>query len=109
MNQQYNALEQTDTQQFVANTLRQIKESENPGPIVRALAPHDLLLTWKSADDEQRADLLHLAEKEQVSVLVDLDCWNADRPNLDALEAILTPLMRTGIEGSLEATLTVDD
>jgi hypothetical protein len=74
------------------NTLRQIDDADDPGPIVRALEPYDLLLTWNAADDEQRGELLRFAEKEQTDLLIDLSCWQGDTPDIDALCALFAPL-----------------
>jgi hypothetical protein len=85
----------------VESTLAKISEADNPGPLVKALPPHDFLVAWRAADDEQRADLMRLADQEQVDLLVDLSCWLADFPDLDELEALIKPLAFSGLGGAI--------
>ncbi|MDJ0764364.1 MAG: DUF6178 family protein [Myxococcota bacterium] len=88
--------------------LERIRLSDSPARIVHELMPHDFLLAFRHADDEQRADLLRLAKREQNQVLVDLTCWSTDRPNLDAIEVCILPLVSTGLSGALRACDTLD-
>ncbi len=74
------------------STLLQIDDADDPGPIVRSLAPYDLLLTWNAADDEQRAELLRFADRERTDLLIDLTCWHEDTPDLDAMCSVIGPL-----------------
>lgn len=89
--------------------LKRIGETDNPAPLVQKLAPHDLLVTWKTADDEQRIDLLRLADKEQVTLMIDLICWPSYRPDLESLEDFIKPLALSGVGGAQRALDVLDD
>ncbi len=90
-------------------TLQQLAEVEEPGSIVRALEPYDLLLVWNQADEEQKADLLKYANKDQVFILSDLTCWQGDTPNLDATLDLIGPLAMSGYEGADRALDLLED
>ncbi|MCP4604963.1 MAG: hypothetical protein GY847_31315 [Proteobacteria bacterium] len=90
------------------NMLVRLGNSENPGALVKALAPHDLLVAWGIADDEQRAELLQLADKEQADLLVDLSCWPSDRPDLDKLEELVRPLTLSRLGGAVHVLGALD-
>ncbi|MCP4678302.1 MAG: hypothetical protein GY854_22880 [Deltaproteobacteria bacterium] len=85
----------------VERTLALIADSDDPGALVKELAPYDLLVAWRLADDEQRTDLLRLADKEQASCFFDLHCWSSYLPSLDDLEATVKPLVLSGTGGAL--------
>ena len=84
-------------------TLARLQDLDNPGPLVQSIPPQDLLVMWNLADDEQRADLLRLADKSQVDLLVDLKCWQGDTPNMDAVEELIGPLVMSGVDGAAQA------
>lgn len=86
---------------YFDSLLAKIRDADDPGPLVKALAPHDFLVAWRAADDEQRADLMRLADKEQVDLLVDLICWPNDLPDLSALEDLIKPLALSGLGGAV--------
>lgn len=88
--------------------LNQIQSTHDPAALVRAMAPHDLLVAWNIADDEQRADLLKLADKGQVDLLVDLRCWVSDTPDMDRLEELVGPLAMSDIGGATRVVDTLD-
>ncbi len=92
----------------IETMLTRLGKSENPGALVKALAPHDLLVAWHLADDEQRADLLQLADKEQTDLLIDLSCWPTNLPDLDKLEALIEPLCLRGPGGAVQMLDTVE-
>jgi hypothetical protein len=85
------------------HTLEQLQGTDNPGLLVRSLEPYDLLMAWHLADDEQRADLLKMADKAQVDLLVDIRCWKSDLPDIDAVEELISPLVMTGFAGATRA------
>ena len=95
-----------DLQRSAADFLRRLKDAPEPLVLVRRLGPHDLLLTLRAADDEQRCELLSLADRGQVSALVDLACWKKNRFRPEALEALIRPLADSGADG---ASKLVDD
>ncbi len=88
--------------------LRQMQNLNDPGRLIRSLEPHDLLMAWHLADDEQRADLLTLADKHQVDLLIDIRCWQSDLPDIDEVEALIRPLVMTGIGGATRALLNLE-
>ncbi len=90
------------------DVLNQIQNTNNPAPLVRAMAPHDLLVAWNVADDEQRADLLKLADKGQVDLLVDLRCWVSDTPDMDLVEELVGPLAMSDIGGATRVIDTLE-
>jgi len=90
-------------------TLKNLYINENPAALVQSLMPYDLLMTWNIADDEQRIDLLKMAKKEQVSLLVDLSCWSQDIPNISAVEEMLSPLVMSGFSGAIRAVDLLED
>ncbi|MDD5305900.1 MAG: DUF6178 family protein [Deltaproteobacteria bacterium] len=85
--------------------LARIRAADDPGTIVRALAPQDLLWAWRAADDEQRLDILGAAGREQIVLLADMACWKTDAPEIADLEDLLRPLVASGAEG---ASLALD-
>ncbi len=87
----------------VDQKLAEIRQSDKAGEIVASLAPHDLLTLFSHADDEQRADLLAVAGKEQADLLVDLACWPTDRPNLLRVEETFKSLVMSGLGGATRA------
>ncbi len=91
----------TNAEKSIERTLALIADSDEPGAIVKELAPHDLLVAWRLADDEQRTDLLRLADKEQASCFFDLHCWSSYLPDLDDLETTVRPLVLSGTGGAL--------
>ena len=52
--------------------------------LVQSFSPETLFYTLKEIGIADAGDLLSLALPEQVRSLFDLDCWDKDRPNLDA-------------------------
>jgi hypothetical protein len=82
--------------------LRLLGETDNPLALVQNLAPHDLLVAWDLADDEQRTDLLKLADREQAALLMDIHCWRGDVPDMEALERFVEPLVMSGIGGAFQ-------
>ena len=84
-------------------TLRQMDELDDPGTLVRALEPFDLLLTWNAADDEHKSTLLLHAEKHQTDLLTDLSCWHGDTPDIEKVEALFGPLVLSGPTGAQRA------
>lgn len=80
--------------------LERLEEGDEPAALalVDRLAPHDLLVAARIADDEQRAALLRIAPKEHVDLLVDLCCWQRGLPDLDALTDLIAPLALGGVE-----------
>jgi uncharacterized protein DUF6178 len=73
--------------------LELIVNAPNPQRLVRSFAAEGLFHTLKGIGREDSSDLLALASGEQVSALVDLDCWRKDRLEtstlLDWLEVIV--------------------
>jgi hypothetical protein len=85
-----------------------MQETDDPGALVKKLAPHDLVLAWNEADDEQRADLLRLADRKQAVLLMDLRCWATDRPDIAAVEETVKPLVLSGIGGAIHVLNTLE-
>ena len=83
--------------------LKRLRNADDPLALVDKLAPHDLLILHREADDEQRADLLTMARKDQIEGVVDLACWKGDIPDLNAIEEFVRPLVSTGLEGAQAA------
>ncbi len=50
--------------------------------LVQSFTPESLFYTLKEIGSADAGDLLSMAIPEQVKGLVDLDCWDKDRPNL---------------------------
>lgn len=93
----------SNAQTHARRVLEALTSMDEPGPLVQALSPLDLLTAWNDADEEQRLDLLKLATAEQVQTLVDITCWQGDQPNLDALIDVLRPAALSGIPDALLA------
>jgi hypothetical protein len=85
--------------------LARIRAAADPKAIVRALAPQDLLWTWRAADDELRLEILGAAERDQVVLLVDMACWKESLPEVAELEELVRPLVASGPDG---ASLALD-
>ena len=83
--------------------LKRLRNADDPLALVDKLAPHDLLILHAEADDEQRADLLTMARKDQIEGVVDLACWKGDIPDLNAIEEFVRPLVSTGLKGAQAA------
>jgi len=83
--------------------LRRLRDADEPLALVADLTPHDLLFLLREADDEQRVDLLALADREQVQGVVDLTCWKADHPDLAALGDLIAPLAMASLDGADKA------
>jgi len=85
------------------NFLRMLAKSDDALAIVNKLSSHDLLLAVKEADDEQKAQLLAMADREQFHGMIDLDCWGGDRPDIGKILDLISPLVATGLGGSMLA------
>ncbi|MCP4197333.1 MAG: hypothetical protein GY762_09295 [Proteobacteria bacterium] len=85
-----------------------MQETDNPGALVKKLAPHDYLLAWNEADDEQRADLFRLADKGQAALLIDLRCWTNEEPDIARVEETVKPLVLSGIGGAIHVLNTLE-
>ncbi len=83
--------------------LKRLRNADDPLAMVGKLAPHDFLILHREADDEQRADLLTMARKDQIEGVVDLACWKGDIPDLNAIEEFVRPLVSTGLQGAQAA------
>lgn len=94
-----------DARENADRFLADLSEASDPEALVQAIAPYDLLIAWRLGDDEQRAELLKLADKEQVDLMMDLICWRSDVPDLGAIERFIKPLVLSGLDGASE-TLT---
>lgn len=92
---------QSDVQTHAKQVLEALETMSEPGPMVQALAPFDLLVAWNQADEEKRLDLLKLASAEQVQGLVDLTCWRVDTPDFDALLEVLRPAVLSSIPDTI--------
>ncbi len=99
----------TSAKDSAERVLSLLSTSDTPGTLVQALAPHDYLLTWRLADDEQRADLLRLADKSQADLLIDISCWSSDIPDVDLLEEIVGPLASSGVGGAIHVLGTLEN
>lgn len=99
----------TTSREHARNILTQLHRADNPGPLVRSLTPHDFLTAFRMADDEQRADLLIIADKEQVELLFDLACWQGDKPDLAELSEVIRPTVESGLGGATRMLYTLPD
>ncbi len=99
----------TSARDNAERVLTLLSTAETPGTLVQSLAPHDFLLTWRLADDEQRVDLLRLADKGQADLLIDIGCWSSDVPDIDRLEEIVGPLASSGVGGAVHVLGTLQD
>ncbi len=98
-----NLIEMPGSPEGAGAFLKRLRNADDPLAIVDNLAPHDFLILHAEADDEQRADLLTMARKDQVEGVVDLACWKGDIPDLNAIEEFIRPLVSTGLEGAQAA------
>ena len=89
-------------------TLTMLQELDDPKHIIKTIPPHDLLVTWNMADDEQRAILLDSADQAQVNLLVDLKCWKGDAPSINAVEELVGPLALKGFDGAQKVIHTLE-
>jgi hypothetical protein len=80
--------------------LRKLGDEDQPLTLVRDLKPHDLVFALEEADDEQRIELLALADRDQVQSVIDLTCWKGDHPDLVALGDLFSPLVMSGLDGA---------
>ncbi len=99
---------QTTAQENSRQLLAGLSTSNNPKALVTTIQPHDFLVTWRMADDEQRADLLRLADKEQAAMLVDLTCWPSDKPDILELETLIGPLVESSLGGAIYTLDTLE-
>jgi len=83
--------------------LRAVRDADEPAELVKALPPQDLLLVAGEADEEERAELMLVADREQLLGLVDLACWRGDLPDLSALLETYEPLVAAGLDGAIKA------
>jgi hypothetical protein len=89
--------------------LARIRESDEPGDIVRALGSPDLLLLLGRADESEGAELLTLSSPEQVREVVDIGCWKRERFDGKALEDLIGPLASFGFDGAAKVLEDLDD
>ncbi|MBN2714260.1 MAG: hypothetical protein JXX14_00315 [Deltaproteobacteria bacterium] len=89
--------------------LKKLHQADVPQALVQELGAHDLLLAMSEADDEQRADLMILASKEQFDQMVDFACWEGYEPQLEKVEEFIAPLVNTGIGGAIRILDKLDD
>jgi hypothetical protein len=83
--------------------LKRLRESDEPLSLVRDLQPYDLLTVLSEADDEQRVELMTLADQDQLRGVIDLSCWPGDRPDLTAVAELIAPLAGSGLDGASKA------
>jgi len=83
-------------ERFVAKIL----SSDEAAALTAPLPPHDVLALLRAADDEQRSELLAIAQPEQIRGVIDLECWTGDVPDPMAIAGLLEPLVSTGLEGA---------
>ena len=81
--------------------LKVLGKADDPLDLVAPLAAQDLLVTLRAADDEQKAELMLLMDREQIKGVVDLCCWSDNIPDLGALLDLLEPLVAAGLDGSV--------
>ena len=89
--------------------LQRLHNADVPQAMVQELGAHDLLLAMAEADDEQKADLLVLASKEQFNHMVDFSCWEGFEPALEKVEEFVAPLVHTGIGGAIRTLDKLDE
>src|SRR5579883_187475 len=76
--------------------------------LVQSFSPETLFYTLKEIGLADASDLLGMALPEQFKGLVDLDCWNKDRPNLERLREWLEALSEAGRSRTAEALMALD-
>ena len=88
---------------------RHLRNADVPHALVAPLAPPDLLLLLREADDEQRGDLLLLSSPAQFTGLCDLACWQGDTRIYTALEHLIWPLVQRGVDEARLAFTRLDE
>lgn len=81
--------------------LARIASADDPGAIVAALPPVDLLAALREADDERRVELLSLVDEGQYAGVVDLACWRGGSFDGGALLALVAPALASGRDAAL--------
>jgi hypothetical protein len=76
--------------------------------LVQSFSPETLFYTLKEIGLADAGDLLEMALPEQIKGLVDLDCWDKDRPNLDRIQEWLEALSEAGRSRMAEALIGLD-
>ncbi|MCU0661058.1 MAG: DUF6178 family protein [Myxococcota bacterium] len=94
---------QSNSHTHAEGVLEALESMSEPGPLVQALAPLDLIVAWNLADDEKRLDLFKLASFEQIQNLVDITCWQGDTPDYDSLLEVLRPAALSSIPDAILA------
>ncbi|MGH7896464.1 MAG: DUF6178 family protein, partial [Candidatus Binatia bacterium] len=85
-----------------------IVNAPNPQRLVRSFAAEGLFQTLKEIGREDSSDLLALASGDQVSTLVDLDCWRKDRLETSTLLDWLEVIVEAGSRAIGEFLKVVD-
>ncbi len=76
--------------------------------LVQSFSPETLFYTLKEIGLADAGDLLEMALPEQIKGLVDLDCWDRDRPNLGRIREWLEALAEAGRSRMAEALMGLD-
>jgi hypothetical protein len=76
--------------------------------LVQSFSPETLFYTLKEIGLADAGDLLEMALPEQIKGLVDLDCWDKDRPNLGRIQEWLEAMSEAGRGRVAEALVGLD-
>ncbi len=76
--------------------------------LVQSFTPETLFYTLKEIGAADAGDLLSLALPEQVKSLVDLDCWEKDRPNLNRMREWIEALSEAGRKRLADGLMELD-
>lgn len=76
--------------------------------LVQSFSPETLFYTLKEIGSADAGDLLSMAVPEQVKGLIDLDCWNKDRPNLPRMREWIEAMAEGGRKRLADAFMELD-
>ncbi len=76
--------------------------------LVQSFTPESLFYTLKEIGSADAGDLLSMAIPEQVKGLVDLDCWDKDRPNLARMREWIEAMAEGGRKRIADALVNLD-
>ncbi|MCB9642035.1 MAG: hypothetical protein H6728_03090 [Myxococcales bacterium] len=88
--------------------LHMILDAPAPALLVRSMPPQELLYNLKEIGLADSAEVLGLAHKEQVTHMLDLDCWNKDHVDLEQLTVWLQFLLADEFDAAEQVMRAMD-
>ncbi len=88
--------------------LKRIFDAPAPALLIRSMPPQELLYNLKEIGLADSAEVLSLAHKEQITHLLDIDCWRKDHLDTEQLTAWLQFLLADEFDAAEQILRALD-